>query len=284
MKLFSSKGHFICLWSEERNPSKANSNENSDLLIVLTNPPTHTMLRRASRGVIFLTKSRVKNLCENVLSEERYLSLYPPPVDIIEQKAHVRAQFQQAVKLLAVAARNKSTSKSIYNDDDSEAVKDIVSLTKEDVASGELSTEQLMQLAKLRFTGNDSSRNTKNIGDESSQGSDLKDPELAVQAWTLASKQGNTDAAYSLAFCLLNGIGTERDEEEAFRLMFPLADSYDNAYAHVSGEEMWREEMQWICVYCFIGTTYLMMHVTVDWPWHGAVRSGEHVPEGARDW
>ena len=189
------------------------------------------MLRRASRGVIYLTKSRVKNLCENVLSEERFLSLYPPPTDQIAKKAAIRAQFQNAVRLLAVSAKNQVKSSSV-----SEELRDITSWTAEDVASGDLSTEQLMHLAKLRFTGSsDSSSGTDNNDGE--QGKDTnsdKDPELAVQAWIQASRQGNTDASYSVAFCLLNGIGIERDDTEAFQLMFPLANSYNNAYAHVS--------------------------------------------------
>jgi TPR repeat protein len=177
------------------------------------------MLRRASRGVIFLTKSRVKNLCENVLSEERFMALYPPPVDQIAQKAEVRAQFQNAVKLLAVAAKNHEKSFSAE-------LKDITSWTMEDVESGSLSTEQLMHLAKLRFNGSPG-------GEPQQTAAAQQDPELAVAAWVRASKEGNTDASYSVAFCLLNGIGIEQDEEEAFKLMFPLANSYHNAYAHV---------------------------------------------------
>jgi TPR repeat protein len=205
-----------------------------------------TMLRRASRGVVYLTKSRTKNLCENVLSEERFHAMYPPPTDPIAQKAEARAQYQAAVKLLLVAAKNHPTSTS-------EELTDITLWTVKDVESGNLTTDQLMRLAKLRFNGTPSgfeSQRTQSqtAGSAQSQsGSELEsdrrgrsdkeisqDPELAMQAWIQASKRGNTDASYSVAFCLLNGIGIEKDEEEAFALMFPLANSYNNAYAHVS--------------------------------------------------
>lgn len=173
---------------------------------------------------------------------------YPPPTDLIAQKAAVRAQFQNAIKLLAASAKNHAKTSSAE-------LKDISSWTAQDVASGELSTEQLMHLAKLRFTGNSSSSSGSNNNNpdksdasssqqyqEGEKGQDKnkdkssggKDPELAVQAWIQASRQGNTDASYSVAFCLLNGIGIEQDDEEAFQLMFPLANSYNNAHAHVS--------------------------------------------------
>jgi TPR repeat protein len=185
---------------------------------------------------MFLTKSRLKNLCENVLSEERFLALYPPPVDPIKQKAEVRAQFQSAVASLAGAAKNNSSSHS-------DELRDLTSWTLEDVASGELSVNQLMNLAKLRFTGGGDSGGSSSSGgaptaSPTSSSPEHKDPELAVAAWVQASKQGNTDAAYSVAFCLLNGIGIKQDEEEAFLLMLPLAGSYGNAYAHVRDPQL----------------------------------------------
>jgi TPR repeat protein len=186
----------------------------------------------------------MKNLCENVLSEERFQSLYPPPADTIAQKAQVRAQFKNAVKLLAVSARNQVNASS-----SSDELRDITSWTLEDVERGELSTDQLMHLAKLRFNGGSSSSDKDIQQEQKQEQSDTqsgtqRDPELAVAAWIQASKRGNTDASYSVAFCLLNGIGLEQDEEQAFRLMDPLANSYNNAHAHVSERE---RRGKWLC-------------------------------------
>ena len=180
------------------------------------------MLRRATRGALFLARSRLKNLCENALPEERFSQLYPPPVDPIKEKTKIRINFQNAVKLLTVSARNKKSNVS-------RELSEVEAWTKEDVDSGELSTEQLMYLAKLRFNGQPGGKEDEERAHQVKQ-----DAELAVHAWIQASKRGNTAASYSVAFCLLNGIGIEKDEEEAFQLMFPLANSYNNPYAHVS--------------------------------------------------
>jgi TPR repeat protein len=199
------------------------------------------MLRRASRAGLFLAKSRLRNLCENLLGEDHSLtrSLFPPPVDRIKQQAQVRAQLHTSLKNLAAAARNHSATHSLEKGPGPSG--DVSEWTLEHVKSGELTTTQLMQLARLRFTGSTHSHthsptpsDTPSDTTPAHSHTHSRDPELAVAAWVQASKQGDTHAAYSVAFCLLNGIGIARDEQEAFALMHPLAHSYDNAYAHVS--------------------------------------------------
>jgi TPR repeat protein len=167
-----------------------------------------TLGSRRTRGLFLLVKSRVKLVMEAVLNEETFQRIYDRPDDFA-RKAMAHKRLREAISELKAGAKNygSEVSKAI----DSWAVSDFDDLTE----------EQLMTLAKTRFEG------AENIE---------KDLTLAIEAWKAASSRGNIEATYSLGVCFRDGVGVAKDEQEAFRLLFPLAEDYNNPYAHVSVE------------------------------------------------
>jgi TPR repeat protein len=83
-----------------------------------------------------------------------------------------------------------------------------------------LTTEQLEELGRAWFEG---------VEDE------LEPNHLrAFEIWTEATQRGSTEAKYSRAVCLRQGLGVQRDDAAAFRDMKELADSRNYGLAHVS--------------------------------------------------
>jgi TPR repeat protein len=59
------------------------------------------------------------------------------------------------------------------------------------------------------------------------------DQSKGVELWRIASDRGSLDAMYSLAVCLRDGKGTDKDLEAAYGLLSKLANDSNYNIAHV---------------------------------------------------
>jgi TPR repeat protein len=59
------------------------------------------------------------------------------------------------------------------------------------------------------------------------------DPGKAVALWRVAAARGSLDATYSLAVCLRDGKGAEKDSEAAHGMLLTLAKEHNYNMAHV---------------------------------------------------
>ena len=66
------------------------------------------------------------------------------------------------------------------------------------------------------------------------------DPGKAVALWRVAAARGSLDAAYSLAVCLRDGKGAEKDAGTAYGMLHTLARDHNYNMAHVRGSELGR--------------------------------------------
>lgn len=191
------------------------------------------MFRRASRGVVVLAKSRLRNMFKNVLSEKLFLSLYPP-VDRISQQAAARAEFNLAKeRLRSYAASNNNNNEKKSSEADTDDLSDLSSWTLETVNSGKLSVKQLMALANDKFYG-ERKKESKSTPLQIRKASRDKNDRLAVAAWTQASKLGDAEAIIALSICYARGVGVEQDEKHAFSLLYSLAHDRNDLNGHVS--------------------------------------------------
>jgi TPR repeat protein len=85
---------------------------------------------------------------------------------------------------------------------------------------GDLSTEELEQLARAHFEG---------VADVFSA-----NPARAVEVWREAAAKGSIESKYSRAICLKDGVGTEKDTAGAFRDLKELADVENHIISQVS--------------------------------------------------
>jgi TPR repeat protein len=86
--------------------------------------------------------------------------------------------------------------------------------------SSDLETEKLELLARAYFEGR----------------SDMFPQNLpkAIELWGEASARGSLEAAYSLAICHRDGVGVDRNANEAFSMLLKLAEEKNYNLAHVS--------------------------------------------------
>jgi TPR repeat protein len=160
------------------------------------------------RAVKYFVSSRVRLILKAFLKEENFKRIYAGK-DIFTIKATAYSVYRQSVKELSLGAANSANATDLPTNIDD--------ITEADLES--LSDEALMSLAKNRYQGTNGVE--KNLP-------------LAVKAWTIASRKGNIEASYSLAACLREGVGIEKNPKEAFAILLPLAEGYQNPYAQVS--------------------------------------------------
>lgn len=121
-------------------------------------------------------------------------------------KAQAYADLREAIKELSIGAGNTYEMHEIAQ---------MEAWNEEHLQ--ELTSEQLMALAKIRYLGSPQLK---------------QDEVLAAKAWQVASDRGVAEASYSLAACLREGKGVDKDPDEAYRLLSGLAANHDHPHAH----------------------------------------------------
>ena len=114
-----------------------------------------------------------------------------------------------AIKELSKDSTTVANSTIKFND---QFTNKALSHLKDSPSLSDMSVEELEAVARVFYEGNDAVP---------------KDLSKAVEVWREATKKGSIEGKYSLAMCLREGVGTEVDKLEAFKLMKELADEHN---------------------------------------------------------
>lgn len=89
----------------------------------------------------------------------------------------------------------------------------------QELSTAELTVEQAEELARVYFEGSNGVS---------------EDKVKALELWKFASERGSIEGKYSQALCLKDGVGTERNPQEAHDLLLELTEKKNYHLAHVS--------------------------------------------------